>query len=466
MVGLREALSNLKLVVGPTARKLGWRRVDLSPSHWGLSRDDDGELRLSGARLSDLSSTYGSPLFVVDGQKLDDNAAEFQQRPAGAQAGVECFYSYKTNPVPAVLSRLHQRGVGAEVISEYELWLARKLGVPGERIVMNGPGRTVAALTQGIELGALIVINHREEIELVAKLARDLGMRARVGLRVVPAGGWANQFGELLGPAALGAYRDMLGRQELDVVALHAHLGGELDSVTRLREFVLGLLAFCNTLRDQLSFWPAILDVGGSLGCRTTTKLTARALRLNSALGLDIALRDPASVLGITEYVQTVVSLVEGHCAGVGLARPRIFVEPGRAMTSNAQMLLCEVMGTKAGGTPGLTYAVLDAGINIAEPLRSEYHQIFALRAHQAGEQLYRIVGPICTLMDTLAWCRRLPALTAGAKLAIMDAGAYFVPFSTSFSFPQPGVVLLDRSLHVLKRRAESFDDVVDRDFF
>jgi diaminopimelate decarboxylase len=465
-MGVRRAVSNLKRIVGPAARKLARRRVELPLSHWALARDGRGELSLSGVRLSELSAKYGSPLFVVDGERLDQNATTFLARPAGAQAGVECFYSYKTNPVPSVLARLHQRGIGAEVISEYELWLACKLGVPGDRIVMNGPGRSVAALKKGVELGALIILNHREEIELVAQLARELGKRARVGLRVVAPGGWGNQFGEPTGQDALAAFKDMLARPELEVLAVHAHLGAEHDHAAAFAQYVLGMLAFCSTLREQLGFWPAILDVGGSLGCATTTKIDARALRMNSALGLDIALRDPAAVLAIPEYTTTVVSLVEAHCARDRLARPRIFVEPGRAMTSNAQMLLCQVMSTKRSGTPGLTYAVLDAGINVAEPLRNEYHQIFALEADGAADQLYRLVGPICTPMDTLAWSRRLPAIGPGSKLAIMDAGAYFIPFSTSFSFPQPGIVMLDHNGHTLSRRGETFDDVVHRDSF
>jgi diaminopimelate decarboxylase len=455
----------LKRILGPAARRLAPRRRDLPLAHWNLTRDAAGELKLSDLSLSDLATQYGSPLFVVDAQKLDANAAAFQQVPAGAQAGIECFYSYKTNPVPAVLERLHRRGVGAEVISEYELWLAQKLGVPGERIVMNGPGRTLAALRRGVEIGALVCINHMEEIAVVAQLARELGRRARVGLRVVPQAGWSNQFGEPIGASALLGYRDMLQRPELEVVALHAHLGAEIESEGQLARFVDELLSFCDELQAQLGFWPAILDVGGSLANATTTKLDARALRLNSALGFDLVPRDPASVIGIADYVSRLVSRVEAHCLKKRSPRPRIFAEPGRAMTSNTQLLLCQVMTLKHTGTPGVVHAVLDAGINIAEPMRAEYHQLFSLRTQQAREHSYRLVGPICTPMDTLAWCVRMPELTPGSRLAIMDTGAYFIPFSTSFSFPQPGLVMVDEGRSWIARRYETFDDLVRRDF-
>lgn len=464
-MNLREVARRFKHAVVPAALRLAPRRTDLSFSHWGLQRGSTGELSLHGRSLASLLTAFGSPLYVVDRPKLDANAAAFRAVPAGAQAGLEVFYSYKTNPVAAVLARLHERGIGAEVISEYELWLAQKLGMPGERIVMNGPGRTPGSLRRGIELGALICINHHEEISPLAELARSLGKQARVGVRVVPQSGWGNQFGEgLHGGAALAAYRALAAHPELKVEALHAHLGAELSHADSVVTFVSELLDFRRLLKAELDLCPEILDVGGSLACQTTCHISARAMRLNSALGVDIVPRDPASVLDIAGYVSAVVSTVEARSKRDGLARPRIFAEPGRAMTSNAQHLLCRVTTLKGSGAPGRAHAVLDAGINVAEPMRGEYHQLFPLLETGGAERNYRLVGPICTPMDTLTWSIRLPELAIGSGLAIMDAGAYFVPFSTSFSFPRPGVIMLDAASASLCRRAESFEDMLARD--
>jgi len=465
---VRSAAQHLKAKLVPQVLRYAPRRTDLPLSLWDLSRDAKGALLLRGRNVDSLLAEFGSPLFVVDGEKLDQNAAAFTSVPKGAASGIECFYSYKTNPVPAVLARLHERGIGAEVISEFELWLAQELGMPGERIVMNGPGRTVNALRRGIEIGALVCINHREEIALVADIARRLGKRARVGLRVVPSAGWSNQFGEALqGDAALDAYRALASHPELEIEALHAHLGAELSSEGAVASFVNELLNFRQRLQRELGLCPPILDVGGSLGCRTTTSISPRAFKLNSAFGVDIIPRDPATVLDIAGYVASVVSTVEARCRADGLPRPRIFAEPGRAMTSNTQHLLCRVTTIKQSGAVLRAHAVLDAGINVAEPVRNEYHQIIPLVQRRAAERHYRLVGPICTPMDTLTWSSRLPELSPGDGLAIMDAGAYFVPFSTSFSFPRPGIVMLERDGSVrICRRAETFDDLVSRDRF
>ncbi|HVU02563.1 MAG TPA: hypothetical protein VHE30_12465 [Polyangiaceae bacterium] len=471
-LGLRERArpSNLKVALkrtlGPGIRRLT-RARELEPLLWGLGRDDEGFLVTGrgGIRLQDVLDRYGSPLFVADASRLDENMAAFRHVPPGARAGVEVFYSYKTNPVSGLLERMHAAGVGAEVISEYELWLAERLGVPGDKIVLNGPGQSQSAIRRAVEIGALIQLNHREQANLVAETARAVGRRARVGLRVVAPLGWGSQFGEpIAGGEALSAFRQLLGLPELDVVSVHSHIGGELATADATEAFVGAVLAFCVTLRKELDFVPEILDVGGSLACPTVTRPSEREQRLNRTFGIDVPPRNPSSVLGIREYVDIVVRRVEESCARHRWDRPRIFVEPGRAMTGNTQMLLCRVGALKSSGAAGLVHAVLDAGINVAEPLRNERHQIFVIGPESRTHEDYRLVGPICTPMDSLAWTRRLPRLTPGTTLAIMDAGAYFVPFSTSFSFPRPAIVLLDKGRATLIRRGETFEDLVGRD--
>ena len=114
--------------IGPLVARRQPTRTDLPLSTWGLFIGPTDTLWSGDVDLADLARRHGTPLHVVRADLLDTNAAA-ARRPGGA----DLFYSYKTNPVPAVLRRLHDHGVGAEVISPYELWLAQRLGVPGER---------------------------------------------------------------------------------------------------------------------------------------------------------------------------------------------------------------------------------------------------------------------------------------------------------------------------------------------
>ena len=435
------------------------------PEHWGLSRTTSGALALDGIVLHDLGRERGFPLHIVNAARLRDNARRFQAIPAGHTAGCEVFYSYKTNPVPGVLRELHALGIGAEVISHYELWLAQQLGVPASGIVFNGPAKSDASIRDAIAAGIQVLnINHREEIDVVARIAQELGRKPRVGIRITVGEGWTAQFGiPVAGGRALAAFEYALRLPSIEVVGLHAHRGGMIRSADEVVSFVTPVLAFADQLQERLGLSLEVLNFGGSLGSPTVRPLSARDLRLNRTFHRDLPPADPASALAIDRYVQLLVGTVEDFYARRGRPRPRIFVEPGRAMTGDAQMLLASVLGTKR--EESTTFAILDAGINIAESCRSEYHQLLsANRGDQPPAEIHTLVGPICTPGDTLYWAARTPKLEPGDSVLIMDAGAYFIPFSTSFSFPRPAVVIVDGGLVRQLRRGERFEDLVAYD--
>jgi diaminopimelate decarboxylase len=436
----------------------------LDPGRWGLEPSRNG-LKLGGVDLQGLLSQWGSPLHVVDASRLRANAERFLAVPHGAHSGCEVYYSYKSNPIPGVLSYLHDLGVGAEVISEYELWLAQRLDVPNDRIVYNGPAKSDASLRQAIESDILLLnFNHREEVARVARAARELGKRVRVGVRVSTSSGWSAQFGiPIEGGAALAAYAEARECDAFEIVGLHAHRGGMIHARGELSDFLGSVLSFTDTLYEELGLELSLLDVGGSLGTTTVHHISNADRRLSQAFYRELSVPTADEHLGISDYVATVVSSVERHYASRGRARPRVLLEPGRAMTGDAQFLLSTVVETKR--SDGKTYAILDAGINLAESARNEYHQLLPVnRFGEPRTETYTVVGPICTPGDTLYPAVRLPELRVGDSVAIMDAGAYFVPFSTSFSFPRPAVVMIEEGSPRLLRRAERFEDLIEYD--
>jgi diaminopimelate decarboxylase len=463
MSGVKRRLKGL---IGPALRTLGPPRRDLPPGTWGLARGADGVLRLGPVDLRGLMDRHGSPVHVVDAARLRDRAARFLARPAGAGITPEVFASYKTNPVPGVLAELHRAGFGAEVVSPWELWLALRLGVPADAIIYNGPAKSEASLEEALRRGVgLINVNARSELAPLAALARRLGCRPRVGVRVVPPGTWGGQFGERVdGGAALAAFREALALPELEVVALHAHLGGEIATARGLDAFLDGVLGTADQLRARLGLELEVLDLGGNLACPTTRKLTPRDHRLAVTFGVEPAPRPPSQVIGIEDYLARVAQRVEGHYRRLGRAPPRVALEPGRAAMADAQLLLSRVAQVR-DPEGELTWAVLDAGINVAESLRSEWHQLYALEERPgAPRRLHRLTGPSCMQGDLLYPAWALPELRPGDGVAIMDAGAYFVPFSTDFSFPRPAVVLLDGGHETVLRRAERFEDLAALD--
>lgn len=463
---LRFAKERTKRALAPMVRNFRTPRNELRPDHWGLTVTPQGHLAFEGVSLASLRETWGSPLHVVLAERLRCNASDFLSVNEPGRRRGEVFYSYKSNPVPGVLRFIHELGIGAEVISEYELWLALRLGVSPDRIVYNGPAKSIASIRTAMEREILLInANHREEIAVLASVARALGKRPRVGVRVATSGGWTGQFGVPIHTGeAIAALKEVRDSGVLELSALHAHVGGMVRSAEQVRGYVGEILGLADRARSELGVEFGILDFGGSLATPTVSGIGDLDRKLSVAFQTPLPPPAPENTIPIRDYVRCVVDQVENHYKALGRPSPRAFFEPGRALTGNTQILIASVVTLKAD-EPAPGWAIVDAGINLAECARSEFHQIFpASRMHEPRNHRYRLAGPICSPGDVIAWSAPLPAMAPGDALAIMDAGAYFVPFATSFSFPQPAIVLLDDARAELLRRAETFADIVAYD--
>jgi diaminopimelate decarboxylase len=414
--------------------------------------------------LIGLTATFGSPLQVVNGERLRRRATE-ALAPLRDGLGADIFYSYKTNPVPGVLATVHAAGIGAEVISEYELWLAQRLGVPADRTIYNGPAKSVASLRSAVERGVLVInANSVGDLHAIAAAATHVGRVASVGLRVALPSMWGGQFGlASTAKEVVEMIRYCRSSPSVDLVGFHVHRGHSIRSAADMTSHVAEVLAYLDDLRRRTGWVPAILDLGGSLSTATVAGIPSKQFRLNRALGTDLLPPDSQLCITVGDAARLAARLVTEHCTTVGVAIPRVVLEPGRGLTGDTQFLLTSVLDVKSDQP--ITYAVLDAGINIAEPTRTEFHQLLsASQPLTPSACSYRLAGPICTPADVLYNNWRLPELAPGHVLAIMDTGAYYTAFSTSFSFPRPAIVLVDGDHAVVLRRAESFDDIVRLD--
>lgn len=460
--------SMLKKVVKGASRQVIARTIQpkagLSPNRWGLAYRQD-QLCFKQHQLSELLATWGSPLHVIDEAKLIENLQGFQIVPAGYDDGVDVFYSYKTNPLPWVFRVLHDHGAGAEVISEYELWLALKLGVPPHRIIYNGPAKSQASLETAIARDILSInLNHLEEIDWVAELAAQQHKTANVGIRVVAASGWTGQFGlSIENGSAMAAFKRALSLSPLNVTTLHCHRGNLIDTRETLLDHLNVLLEFVDRLHQACGWTPSILDIGGSLAIPTVRHLSKKEIKLATTFLVPPTPPIPESVLTPKDYAEMVVKVVRDRFQERGYPQPKIVAEPGRSLTGNSQFMLASVLNLRRDRE--FDFAVLDAGINLASCVTSEYHEVFPLQQKEAPWRCHRLVGPICHMGDTLYMARYLPQLERQDAIAIMDSGAYFIADATSFSFPQPAVIAIAPTGEINPvRQAESFEHLVSLD--
>lgn len=419
-----------------------------APSTWGLNAAPGKATRLNGTDLAPLTEQFGSPLHVVDLVALDANATAALAPLLRDGRGADVFSSYKTNPVPGVLRRLHDNGVGAEAISPYEVWLALELGVDPERIIYNGPAKSFESLVQAAEKGfALVNANSRSDLHRMAEAAGEAGRTMRAGVRVNLPHMWGGQFGiRHDSPDLTATISEGRNDDRLDLVGLHAHSGFALRDIDGIDLHVRAVLALCDQIRNDIGWHPSVLDLGGSLVVPT----------VGDQAHATASLADASRRMWI---------LCEQHFCAIGLPMPSLVIEPGRALTGDTQFMLTTVLDVRPRDESGSVLVVLDAGVSLAEPVRGGGHRVFNLGRGGAETCRQRLVGPLATDDDTLIDEIELPLPCIGDVLAIMDAGAYFVPFSTAASAPRPAIVSIGPTgdIETLRQR-ESADHATSLD--
>jgi diaminopimelate decarboxylase len=443
-------------------RKLLAEGRQLTPAHWGLETRN-GDLWWAGCRLRDLATQYGTPLHVVNEERLVANYRAFLAAFQIEHAAVELGFSYKTNPLPGALSILHDAGAIAEVISHFELWLALQLGMPGERIVFNGPGKSIESLQLAVERGVRIInIDNIHEADTLQAAARKAGRTQDVGVRVVTSVGWAAQFGiPLAGGAARAAFDRLRACDHLRPRGLHIHLGTGIKDVSVYVQAVRELFAFARQLQAATGMVIDFFDLGGGFGVPTVAPLTEMDERLLTA-GYPAAPINPEDTPSPATYARAIGQLVrEWYPTG---QRPTLFFEPGRAISSSAQLLLLGIRALKPG--PSSTVRViLDGGHNLAIPTSYEQHQIWPVTGMEREfDTRHHFYGPLCHPGDVLARECPMPRFEKEEVVAMMDAGAYFIPNQMNFSNPRPPAVVVHDNQVRLIRSAETFENMIGLD--
>jgi len=263
----------------------GTSRMWPDPNVWDMTPNKEGHLAIDEIDLVDLADSYKTPLHVVNTSRLKKNYFNFLDCFTRHYSRIEIGYSYKTNPLPAVISKLHEFGASAEVISHFELWLALRLGVPPEKIIYNGPGKSVESLDIAVKKGIKIInIDSMGEIDTLDTIAEKYGIIQPVGIRVVTSVGWSGQFGlSISSGAAWQAVDKIKQKPHLKLVGLHFHLGTGIKDVTIYLQAIVDVLEFDQKLRRKAGINVKFLDFGGGFGIPSVAPYTSLDHRLMSA---------------------------------------------------------------------------------------------------------------------------------------------------------------------------------------
>lgn len=392
--------------------------------------------------VSRIASEVGTPTFVYSYATLTRHFREFDQAFASVPHLV-CF-AVKANANLGVLKLFSDLGSGLDVVSGGELFRGLKAGIPPQRIVYAGVGKSRDEIAYALKADILMFnVESGQELRLIHEVASGMGTKARVGLRVNPdvdpkthpyiaTGLKKSKFGIDIGQA-LEEYEAAKALPSLDVVGIHQHIGSQ---ITEVEPFVDSLEKTATLVRRLRERGTSIqyLDVGGGLG---------------------ITYKDEEPP-PLSEFAQALTGAIRNLDVTV-------ILEPGRVLVGNAGILVTRVLYTKQ--SPAKNFLVVDAGMNdlIRPSLYGSYHAIQRIRQSPARpEVIVDVVGPICESGDFLAKDRALPHCEPGELLAVMSAGAYGHTMSSNYNarLRAPEVIVRDDRYHVVRER-ETFDDLV-----
>lgn len=401
-----------------------------------------------------LAEKYGTPLYIYSKATLLHHLTQIQQ--AFAKVNPLICYSVKTNGNLGICRLMHEHGSGFDVTSGGELYRALQAGGKGEQIVFAGVGKTEAEQRKALEVGVFLFnVESEAELHALAEVAKSLGKKAPVALRVNPdlppkthvktdTSVKGVKFGLDI-DTVLDVARGMVGNPHVTIIGLHMHLGSPILSTEPYKAGAAKGLVLIEQLRKQ-GHPIGVLNMGGGFGIN---------YRKKEAL--------PASA-----FAEVIVPAVQE-------AKCRLVLEPGRFIVGNAGLLLSRVVYTKESG--GKHFLIQDAAMNdlIRPTLYDSFHRIWPaepaaglptppddFEAELPGTIKQDVVGPVCESGDFLAKGRSLPPLKRGELLATFSAGAYGMSMSSNYnSRPRAAEVLVDGASHRLIRRRETYEDLV-----
>jgi diaminopimelate decarboxylase len=408
----------------------------------------NGTLHAEDVAISEIAAAVGTPFYVYSTATVTRHYKLFTEALSPLPHLV-CF-AIKSLSNVAVLKTLGNLGAGMDVVSGGEYLRAKAAGVPGERIVFSGVGKTREemrlALTGGIRQ---FNVESEPEMRALSEVATSLGVTAPITIRVNPdvdakthekiaTGKKENKFGIPIARAS-EVYAEAARLPGLQVIGIDVHIGSQLTDLSPFEEAYLKVADLTHRLRSE-GHTITRLDLGGGLGIPYE--------RSNSAPPLP------------TDYG----ALIKRTVGDLGC---EIEIEPGRLISGNAGILVSKVIYVKNG--EGRDFLILDAAMNdlVRPSMYGAHHDIIPVAEPPvaAPTQEFDVVGPVCETGDTFAKGRDLPLVTEGDLVAFRSAGAYGAVMASEYNTrPLIPEVLVNGDQFAVIRARPTFDEILNRD--
>jgi diaminopimelate decarboxylase len=417
-----------------------------------------GHLVIGGCDVLELSSEFGTPLYVFDEEMLRSRCREFTREFRKRHPQTTVVYACKAYVNPALARIFMEEGLGLDVVSGGELAVARAVNFPPQEVYFHGNNKGREELQQALAWNmGRIVVDSFHEMKLLDSLAGEAGKVQEILVRISPGvdphthvytttGILDSKFGfPIQTGQAEEAVRLALGSRNLKLTGLHFHLGSPIFELEPYKVAMDVVLSFASRFREEGLTLQEISPGGGFAIAYTRDQ------------------QPPA----IADYAEAITSAMLSTCNALGMEAPRLVVEPGRSIVGPAGVALYRVGAVKE--IPGVRkYVSVDGGMgdNIRPALYdAAYEAVAAGKMSMAASDKVTIAGKFCESGDVLVRDIMLPGVEAEDVIAIPAAGAYCLSMASTYNLnPRPPIVLVKGGEARLIRRRESYQDMMQCD--
>ena len=406
----------------------------------------NGQLYAEDVSVAEIAESVGTPFYVYSTATLVRHFQLFDDALKGMD---HCIcYAMKAASNQAILKTLGNLGAGMDVVSGGEYRRAISAGIPPEKVVFSGVGKTLEEITLALQNGIRqFNVESDSELEKISSIASSMDKIAPIAIRINPdvdaqthekiaTGKAENKFGNPLSRAR-EVYSKAAQLPGISIMGIDLHIGSQLTELEPFKKAYQKLADLTHILRQD-GHKIKRLDLGGGLGIPYEKNKSAPPL--------------PA------EYGK-MVSEVLGHLDC------EIEIEPGRLIVGNAGILVSSVLGVKNGGNRN--FLILDAAMNdlIRPAMYDAYHDIIPVKQTNSPEAVYDVVGPVCETGDTFAKKRKMPELSESDLVAFRSAGAYGAVMSSEYNTrPLIPEVMVNKDEFSIIRKRPSYEEIIHRD--
>lgn len=412
-------------------------------------------LNSRGLDFDGLVKDYGTPLYIIDFDIVKENYLILKNSLDDFWNRNLICYAYKANTCLALLKFLNELGAGAEVVSSGELYAAKLVNVPPNKIIFDGVSKSPGEIYNAVSNGILLInIENIDELYWINKFACELNVKTSIGVRVnfdipvkthshISTGARVHKFGLSL-HNAFKAYELALKLSNIHVSGIHIHLGSQILDIEPYTIAINKILDFCSKLYEMFKLKLEIVDLGGGFGIPYSSD--EKSFPLN----------EYCNVIG--EFIKSSNKFFADDVL--------LIIEPGRFIVGNAGILLTRVNYVKENY--GVKWALVDAGMNdlIRPAFYGAHHPIYNLSSNDEFDE-YNIGGPICESSDVFGFNVKLRKVKPGDILAIMNVGAYGFSMSSNYnSRPRAAIVAHHNGKTFLVREREKYVDLFLKEIF